>query len=180
MSQSRAIAVLTAGLAFGWAAGALAAETSHPSAQADRIDPYKNFKFRLQWEGRYVAGFAAESPVIVRDAVVKHRAGGDPSTSHKSPGRSKYEPIALERGLTQDSAFAAWAADSARSGGGSASAIPRKDVRLEVHDGAGGLTSARSLRGCRVSQYQAPPELNARGPGVAIQSLMLECEASRA
>ena len=41
--------------------------------------------------------------------VVEHRSGGDPSTSHKSPGRQKYDAITLERGLTQDMNFHDWA-----------------------------------------------------------------------
>src|SRR5205807_7114438 len=73
-----------------------------------RLDPYKNFKFRVKWDGKYVAGISKVSGLKRSSEVVEHREGGDPSTVHKSPGRTKYEAITLERGLTQDSEFHDW------------------------------------------------------------------------
>ena len=78
-------------------------------ANPTRLDPYKNFKFRLKWDGQYVAAVSKMSALKRTTEVVEHRAGGDPSTSHKSPGRNKYDAITLERGLTQDTAFHDWA-----------------------------------------------------------------------
>ena len=75
------------------------------SVNASRFDPYKNFKFRVKWDGRYVAGVSKVSSLKRTTEVVEHRVGGDPSTSHKSPGRTKYEAITLERGVTHDVAF---------------------------------------------------------------------------
>src|SRR3984957_12920051 len=74
-------------------------------ANPTRLDPYKNFKFRLKWDGQYVAAVSKMSSLKRTTEVVEHRSGGDPSTSHKSPGRQKYEAITLERGLTQDKNF---------------------------------------------------------------------------
>src|SRR5579859_1868925 len=74
-----------------------------------RLDPYKNFKFRLKWDGKYVAGISKVGALKRTTEVVEHRYGGDPSTSHKSPGRTKYEPIVLERGVTHDPEFERWA-----------------------------------------------------------------------
>ncbi|HLY80372.1 MAG TPA: phage tail protein [Caulobacteraceae bacterium] len=56
-----------------------------------------------------LAATAGASPLTRSGEVVKHRAGGDPGLSRKSPGRMKYEPVTLERGLTQDKGFANWA-----------------------------------------------------------------------
>src|SRR5262252_9166647 len=69
-------------------------------ANPHRLDPYKNFKFRLKWDGKYVYGGSKVTGLKRTTEVVEHRNGGDPSTSHKSPGRTKYEAITLERGLT--------------------------------------------------------------------------------
>jgi phage tail-like protein len=66
-----------------------------------RFDPYKNFKFRVKWDGRYVAGVSKVSALKRATEVIEHREGGDPSTSRKSPGRTQFEPITLERGVTQ-------------------------------------------------------------------------------
>src|SRR2546426_3365622 len=74
-----------------------------------RFDPYKNFKFRVKWDGRYVAGVSKISALKRVTEVVEHREGGDPSASRKSPGRTRYEPITLERGVTHDAEFEKWA-----------------------------------------------------------------------
>src|SRR5215210_2403851 len=79
------------------------------SVNANRLDPYKNFKFRVQWEGRYVAGVSKVSALKRTTKVVRHREGGDESSSHKSPGRTEYDPITLERGVTHDVEFERWA-----------------------------------------------------------------------
>src|ERR1700685_1087910 len=83
-----------------------------------RLDPYKNFKFRIKWDGKYVAGVSKVSSLKRTTEVVKHREGGDPSTSRKSPGRSEFEAITLERGVTHDLAFEAWAAKVWQLGAG--------------------------------------------------------------
>jgi phage tail-like protein len=74
-----------------------------------RFDPYKNFKFRVKWDGKYVAGISKVSALKRSTEVLKHREGGDPSTSRKSPGRTEYEAITLERGVTHDPEFERWA-----------------------------------------------------------------------
>ena len=74
-----------------------------------RFDPYKNFKFRVKWDGRYVAGISRVSALKRNTEVVEHREGGDPSVSRKSPGVTKYEAITLERGVTHDTEFEDWA-----------------------------------------------------------------------
>src|SRR5574342_608663 len=79
------------------------------SVNAQRFDPYKNFKFRVKWDGRYVAGVSKVSALKRTTEVVEHREGGDPSTSRKSAGRTKYEAITLDRGVTHDTQFEQWA-----------------------------------------------------------------------
>src|SRR6186713_2537897 len=83
-----------------------------------RFDPYKNFKFRVKWDGHYVAGITRVSGLRRRTDVIEHREGGDPSSSRKSPGRTVYEPITLERGVTHDTAFEDWANTVWRHGAG--------------------------------------------------------------
>src|SRR6266853_1713961 len=61
------------------------------SVNAQRFDPYKNFKFRVQWNGKYVAGVSKVGALKRTTEVVKHREGGDPSSSRKSPGRTEYD-----------------------------------------------------------------------------------------
>ena len=74
-----------------------------------RFDPYKNFKFRVKWDGKYVAGVSRISALKRTTEVVEHREGGDPSSLRKSPGLTTYAPIVLERGVTHDKEFESWA-----------------------------------------------------------------------
>jgi phage tail-like protein len=150
------------------------------SVNAQRFDPYKNFKFRVKWDGRYVAGVSKVSALKRMTEVVKHREGGDPSSSRKSPGRTEYEAVTLERGVTHDPDFEKWANKIWNYGSGLGSEVSlkdfRKDMILEVYNEAGQLAIAYKLYRCWVSEYQAMPELDANANAIAIQTLKLETE----
>jgi phage tail-like protein len=150
------------------------------TVNASRFDPYKNFKFRVKWDGRYVAGVSKVSALKRTTEVVSHRSGGDPSTSRKSPGRSEFEAITLERGVTHDPGFEQWANKVWNFGAGlgaeTSLADFRKDVILEVYNEAGQLAIAYKVFRCWVSEFQAVPELDANANAVAIQTLKLENE----
>ena len=150
------------------------------SVNTHRVDPYKNFKFRLKWDGRYVAGISRCSALRRSTEVVEHREGGDPSRPRKSPGRSRYEPITLERGVTHDVEFEKWANKVWNLGSGPDAEVSlqdfRKDVLLELYNEAGQLVLAYRIFGCWVSEYQALPDLDANGKAVAIEAIKLENE----
>jgi phage tail-like protein len=150
------------------------------TVNAQRVDPYKDFKFRIKWDGRYVAGISRVSPLKRTTEVIKHREGGDPSSSHKSPGRTEFDAIALERGVTHDLEFERWANKVWNFGAGLGSEVSLKDFRknivLELYNEAGQLVLAYKIYRCWVSEYQALPELDANASGVAIQHLVLENE----
>ena len=145
-----------------------------------RFDPYKNFKFRVKWDGRYVAGVSKCGALKRTTEVVEHRDGGDPSTSRKSPGRTKYEAITLERGVTHDLEFERWANKvwnfGARVGLEVSLADFRKDVIIDVFNEAGQKVLSYKVYRCWVSEYQALPDLDANANAVAIQTIKLENE----
>ena len=147
---------------------------------AQRFDPYKNFKFRVKWDGRYVAGISKVSSLKRTTEVVKHREGGDPSTSRKSPGRSEFDAITLERGVTHDPEFEAWAAKVWQLGAGLGSEVSlldfRKDVIIDFYNEAGQLAISYKVYRAWVSEYQALPDLDANANAVAIQHIKLENE----
>ncbi|WP_047487141.1 phage tail protein [Terriglobus sp. TAA 43] len=147
---------------------------------AQRFDPYKNFKFRLKWDGRYVAGVSKVSALKRTTEVVKHREGGDASTSRKSPGRTEYDAITLERGVTHDPDFEAWAAKvwQLQAGLGAEVSLKdfRKDIILDLYNEAGQLAISYKIYRAWVSEYQALPDLDANANAVAIQHLKLENE----
>ncbi|MBS1144026.1 MAG: phage tail protein [Proteobacteria bacterium] len=150
------------------------------TVNAQRFDPYKNFKFRVKWDGRYVAGISKVSSLKRSTEVVEHREGGDPSTGRKSPGRTKFEAITLERGVTHDTNFEQWANKVWNLGSGLGSEVSlkdfRKDLIIEVYNEAGQLALAYKVFRCWVSEYQALPDLDANANAVAIQHIKLENE----
>lgn len=150
------------------------------SVNAQRFDPYKNFKFRLKWDGRYVAGISKVSGLKRTTEVVKHREGGDPSSTRKSPGRTEYEAITVERGVTHDVAFEQWANKVWNFGAGLGAEVSlkdfRKDLILEIYNEAGQLALAYKLYRCWVSEFQAMADLDANANAIAIQHLKLENE----
>ena len=150
------------------------------SVNAQRFDPYKNFKFRVKWDGRYVAGISKVGALKRTTEKVEHREGGDPSTSRKSPGRTKYEAVTLERGVTHDLEFERWANRVWNFGSGLGAEVSlqnfRKDIIIEVYNEAGQLALRYKVYRCWVSEYQAVPELDANANAVAIQTIKLENE----
>src|SRR6201991_286677 len=150
------------------------------TVNASRFDPYANFKFRVKWDGRYVAGVSKVSAVKRTTEAIEHREGGDPSTAHKSPGRTKYEAITLERGVTHDKEFEQWANKVWNYGSGLGAEVSlkdfRKDIIIELYNEAGQLAIAYKVYRCWVSEYQAQPDLDANANAVAIQSVKLENE----
>jgi phage tail-like protein len=147
---------------------------------ANRFDPYKNFKFRMKWDGVYVAGLSKVTGLKRTTEVVKHREGGDPSSSRKSPGRTEYDAITLERGVTHDVAFEQWANKVWNYGAGLGMEVSladfRKDLYLEFYNEAGQLAIAYKIYRCWVSEWQAMPDLDANANAVAIQHIKLENE----
>lgn len=145
-----------------------------------RFDPYKNFKFRVKWGGRYVAGVSKCGALKRTTEVVKHREGGDPSSSRKSPGRTEYEAISLERGVTHDKEFEQWANKVWNFGSGLGAEVSlkdfRKDIIIEVYNEAGQLAVAYKVYRCWTSEFQAQADLDANANAVLIQSIKLENE----
>ena len=148
------------------------------SVNTHRFDPYKNFKFRIKWDGRYVAGVSKVSALKRTTELVNHREGGDPSTDRISPGRTKFEPITLERGVTHDPEFETWANLVYNTDGDAAISLKnfRKDIILELLNLQGNVVKSYKIFRCWVSEYQALPELDANANAVAIEMMVLQNE----
>jgi phage tail-like protein len=145
-----------------------------------RFDPYKNFKFRVKWDGAYIPAISRVTGLVRTTSVVEHREGGDPSTSRKSTGLTQFEPITLERGLTDDPSFEDWANLVWKLGAGLGAEMSlnefRKDVVIELYNEAGQLVRAYNVYRCWPSEYRALPDLNANANAVAIEQIKLENE----
>lgn len=145
---------------------------------AKRVDPYKNFKFRILWDDKPVMGVSKVGALKRTTEVVKHRDGGDNSTDHKSPGRTTYDAISVERGITHDPEFEAWANRVHPYSGDTAMdlAAYKKNLTLEMMNEKGHVVYRYFLYDCWVSEYTAIPELNANANAVSIESLKIELE----
>src|SRR5437016_1608272 len=150
------------------------------SVNATRLTPYPTFKFRLKFDGRYVAGVSKCSALKRTTKVIEHREGGKPSTPRKSPGPTNYEAITLERGVTHDLEFERWANKVWNFGAGLGSEVSlkdfRKDISIEVYNEAGQKVLAYNVFRCWVSEFQALADLDANANAIAIQHIKLENE----
>jgi phage tail-like protein len=147
-----------------------------------RFEPYKNYKFRVKAgkSSSYVAGVSKMSSLKRTTAVVKHREGGDPSSSFKSPGITEYDPITLERGVTHDTDFEVWASKTWNFHGGpgaeSSLADFRQDITIDVFNEAGQKVISYQVFRCWVSEYQAMGDFDSNSNAVLIQHIKLENE----
>jgi phage tail-like protein len=150
------------------------------SANPRRFDPYKNFKFRIKWDGRYVAGVSKVSALSRTTEVVEHREGGDPSSKRKSPGLNSFKAVTVERGLTHDLDFERWANKVWNFGAGGGSEISladyKKDISIDLFNETGQKVISYHLYRCWVSEYQALPDLDANANAVAIEHIKIEIE----
>jgi phage tail-like protein len=147
-------------------------------ANAHRYDPYKNFKFRLKDGDKTVLGVSKVGALKQTTEVVSFRSGGDNSFEHKSPGRTRFEPITLERGLTQDRDFERWATMVSSWAGDPTKDLVnyKRELTLEVMNEKGQVALRYFLHQCWVSEYTAIPELDGAGNAIAVESLRLELE----
>jgi phage tail-like protein len=143
-----------------------------------RFDPYKNFKFRIRWDGKYVAGVSKIGALKRSTEPISHREGGDPSASRLSPSTWTFDAITLERGVTHDPEFESWANLVHSTQGDLAMSLRhfRKDLIIELLNEQGNVAKAYKVFRCWVSEYQALPELDAGGNAVAIESMTLQNE----
>jgi phage tail-like protein len=143
-----------------------------------RIDPYKNFKFRVKWDGQVVAGVSKVGALKRTTEVVSHREGGDVSTPRHSPASSKFEPITLERGVSFATEFRDWANLVYNHQGDGAVSLAnfRKDITIELLNLQGTVVRAYHVFRCWVSEFTALPELDANANAIAFESITIQNE----
>jgi phage tail-like protein len=144
-------------------------------------DPYRNFRFVVSWDGKPIAGVSKVTGLKRTTEVVKHRSGGDPSSSFKLPGRTEYEAITLEHGLTTDKDFLDWATLIHSYDNGVSAATFRKDLTIDIYDlqgaaGKGSPVITYEVYDCWVSEFQGMPDLDANANAVAIEHIKIENE----
>lgn len=143
-----------------------------------RTDPYRNFKFRVRWDGKQIPGISRVSPLRRSTEVVAHRDGGDISSVRHSPGVTTYEPITLERGITHDTSFEDWANLTFSIQGDAAVSLKnyRKDIQIDLLNLQGVVVRSFAVYRCWVSDYLPLPELVADQAVIAVERIVLQHE----
>jgi phage tail-like protein len=132
----------------------------------------------VRWDGRIVAGVSKIGALKRTTEVVNHREAGDVSTERKSPGNTKFEAITLERGVSHDPEFEAWANLVYSTEGDAAVSLRnyKKDILLEFLNLQGTVVKAYRIFRCWVSEYTALPELDANANAIAFEMMTLQNE----
>ncbi|MGK5114712.1 MULTISPECIES: phage tail protein [unclassified Geodermatophilus] len=148
------------------------------TVNSTRFDPYLGFKFKIKWDGQYVAGLSKCGALKRTTEVTTWWEGGDSSGPHQIPGKSRYDAITMEAGVTLDTAFEDWAnkVNNFRGDAAMSLATFRKDISIEVFDHQGHKVLAYNVFRCWVSEYQALPQLDASTNAVMISTIKLENE----
>lgn len=145
---------------------------------SDRFDPYMGFKFRVKWDGRYVAGLNKCGALKKTTEATAWYEAGDHSAPRQIPGKTKYDPITLQAGVTHDTTFEEWANKVNNYLSDSAMSLKsfRKDITIDVFNLQGVRVLSYNVFRCWVSEYQALPELDAGGNAVMITTIKIENE----
>lgn len=145
---------------------------------AHRVDPYKTYKFRVLWDNKPVLGVHKVSQLKRTTNAIPHRSGGENSTDHKSPGRTTYDAVTLERGITHDLEFEAWANKVHPFAGDVAMDLVayKKELSLEVMNEKGHVALRYFLHGCWVSDFTSVPALDANANAIAVESIKIEID----
>ena len=148
------------------------------TVNSTRFDPYLGFRFKVKWDGQYVAGLSKCGALKKTTEVTPWYEGGDSSGPHQIPGKTKYDPITMEAGVTYDHSFEEWANLVNNFQGDAAMSLSRfrKDITIEVYNPNGQKVLAYNVFRCWVSEYEALPQLDASGSAVMITHVKLENE----
>ncbi|MCK4444971.1 MAG: phage tail protein [Thermoplasmata archaeon] len=142
-------------------------------------DPYKDFRFKILWDGRYVAGIGKITGGQKRSTKpIEFKEGGDPRFEMNIPAMTFYEPVTLERGVTQDLEFEKWAntTNDHKNDKGTPPKEDRRDIAIVEMDENGTPVLAFNLFRCWISECQSYPYTNEGDDAVAIQTIRLENE----
>jgi phage tail-like protein len=153
------------------------------SLNTHRSEPYQGSKFKVKWDGRYVAGISRVGALTRTVEVVQYRAGGDPSSPRKWPGQASYGDVELQQGVTRDHEFLRWINKVWHFGAALGAEVSlrdyRKDISLDVLNEAGQKVLSYQLYGCWPRECQYISELDASQNAVLIGRLVLVVQGIR-
>ena len=158
--------------------GSSAQDPSHTGFVSRRYRIHTGrYTLQVAWDGQVVKGVTRVRGLAQLTELTTVQQGGDPASSQVIVGKTRFDPVTLERAVTpHDDAFETWADAIRASGPGGGTPPPRKDVRIELHDGERRQTIAWLLKGALPVKFQAP-DFNTAGNDVAMEELTLAYES---
>jgi phage tail-like protein len=150
------------------------------SVNTNRFDPYKSYAFLVYFGTGTtpVAGVSKVTGLKRSSDPIEYKEGGN-GIILKGLGRTKYDAITLERGVTHDTDFEDWAnAAQVLDKGAPATSLKnlRQDIRIELLNEERQPVLRFVIHRCWVSEYQAIPDLDAGSNAMAIEHIKLENE----
>ena len=134
-----------------------------------RVDPYKNFHFRLEIDGITQAGFTECSGLGSEVEVIEYREGREPTHVRKLPGRVRYPDITLKWGVTDSRELYDWHRAVLQG------QIQRKNLVIILLDDSGADKVRWNVSEAWPTKWEGP-DLCAKGNDVAIETLVITCE----
>lgn len=154
------------------------ADTGQTFAKTGRHDPYKKCKFLVEITGNMLfakAGFQKVSGLKMTTEVTEYREGGDNNSVHKSPGLTKYEPITLERGMSEDLDMWDFAVKALEVENPDFKAI----ITIKLQDTrTGKVVKTWEVSECWVSEYETG-DFDAMSSDVMIERIVVQNEGFR-
>lgn len=138
-------------------------------ATAERIDPYRNFRFKVVLDHIIQAGFSECSGFGSSIEIIEYREGGEPATVRKLPGKASYPDITLKWGVADSTELYDWHR-AALDG-----KVQRKNGSIVLFDDRGDEKARWNFFNAWPSKYDGP-DFNAKGNDIAIDTLTLSCE----
>jgi phage tail-like protein len=138
-------------------------------ATGKRVDPYRNFNFRVEIDGITQAGFSECTGFELSTDPIEYREGGENTTVRKLPGLTKYANITLKWGLTDSKDLYNWYRDVVNG------KIQRKNGSIIVRDLDGSDKVRWNFTDGWPTKYN-PADMNAKGNEVALETLEIAIE----
>jgi phage tail-like protein len=145
----------------------------------NRFDPYRTFRFKVKWDGQYVAGLTKMGALTRTLESVDFYEAGENLIPRKLPGKGTFGNVTLEAGVTYDTAFQDWANQCFDFASHSITSLGefRKNITVDVFNEAGQKALSYNLYRCWVTEYRALPDLDSSANTVAITTITLAVES---
>lgn len=134
----------------------------------DRIDPYRNFRFRVELGDIQIAAFSEATVPDSTTDPVDYREGTDPTHQRKLSGLTKFGNVTLKKGLTDSLDIYKWRKQVEDTGAKGA----RKDISLILIDEEGNDKARWDIVQAWPTKYD-PSDFSAKGNEVLIETLEL-------